>query len=64
MVTTEAPPWAQTLRLQSPADWIICDLLCTPLISRGIGSRPITIYVVDRASWPGPLARHGSVWKR
>ena len=49
-MTTETPPRAQTMRLQSLANRIVRGLLRTPLISRGIGSRLITIYVTGRKS--------------
>ena len=40
----------QTLALQGVANWIVRGLLRTPLVSRGIGSRLITLYVVGRKS--------------
>ncbi|BCY08392.1 nitroreductase/quinone reductase family protein [Actinoplanes sp. L3-i22] len=41
---------AQTLALQGVANRIVRGLLRTPLISRGIGRRLITLYVVGRKS--------------
>lgn len=43
-------PRAQTLALQSLANRIIRGLLATPLLSRLIGSRLVTLYVVGRKS--------------
>jgi deazaflavin-dependent oxidoreductase (nitroreductase family) len=41
---------AQTMALQRVANWIVRGLLRAPLVSRGIGSRLITLYVVGRKS--------------
>ena len=41
---------AQTMALQGVANWIVRGLLRAPLVSRGIGSRLITLYVVGRKS--------------
>ena len=41
---------AQTLALQSLVNRLIRGLLCTPLISRVIGRRLLTLYVVGRKS--------------
>lgn len=49
-MTTDTTPRAHTLRLQSLANRIVRGLLRAPLISRGIGSRLITIYVIGRKS--------------
>jgi deazaflavin-dependent oxidoreductase (nitroreductase family) len=41
---------AQTLAFQGVANWIVRGLLRAPLLSRGIGKRLITLYVVGRRS--------------
>jgi deazaflavin-dependent oxidoreductase (nitroreductase family) len=41
---------AQTMALQGVLNWIIRGMLRTPLVSRGIGNRLITLYVVGRKS--------------
>jgi deazaflavin-dependent oxidoreductase (nitroreductase family) len=41
---------AQTLALQGVANWIVRALLRMPLVSRGVGSRLITLYVIGRKS--------------
>jgi deazaflavin-dependent oxidoreductase (nitroreductase family) len=41
---------AQTLALQGVANWIVRGLLRVPLLSRGVGKRLITLYVVGRKS--------------
>ncbi len=58
--SAEKPPVvdarAQTLALQGLANWIVRGLLRTPLVSRAVGKRLITVYVVGRKS-----GRHYSV---
>ena len=49
-MSTPTIPQAQTLRLQSLVNRIVRGLLCTPLVSRGIGRRLITVYVIGRKS--------------
>ncbi|MEU4243319.1 hypothetical protein [Actinoplanes sp. NPDC026619] len=41
---------AQTLAWQGVANWLVRGLLRAPLLSRGIGKRLITLYVVGRKS--------------
>lgn len=41
---------AQTMALQRAANVVVRGLLSTPLVSRGIGKRLITLYVVGRKS--------------
>ena len=41
---------AQTLALQGVANWIVRGLLRVPLLSRAVGKRLITLYVVGRKS--------------
>jgi deazaflavin-dependent oxidoreductase (nitroreductase family) len=41
---------AQTLALQSVANWIVRGLLRVPVLSRGVGKNLITLYVVGRKS--------------
>lgn len=41
---------AQTMALQGVANRLVRGLLATPLVSRGIGKRLITLYVVGRKS--------------
>jgi deazaflavin-dependent oxidoreductase (nitroreductase family) len=43
-------PRAQTLALQGLANRIVRGLLRTPLVSRAVGSRLITLYIVGRKS--------------
>jgi deazaflavin-dependent oxidoreductase (nitroreductase family) len=43
-------PRAETLKFQGAANRVVRTLLRTPLISRGIGSRLVTLYVVGRKS--------------
>ena len=38
------------MALQGPLNWIMRGLLRTPLVSHGIGSRLLTVYVVGRKS--------------
>ena len=45
-----AEPRAQTLAFQGLANWIVRGLLRVPLLSRGIGQRLVTLYVVGRKS--------------
>src|SRR5437763_14394927 len=45
-----AGPRAQTLAAQALVNRVVRGLLCTPLVSRLIGSRLITVYVVGRKS--------------
>jgi deazaflavin-dependent oxidoreductase (nitroreductase family) len=40
----------QTMTLQGVANWVVRGLLRAPLVSRGVGSRLITLYVVGRKS--------------
>jgi deazaflavin-dependent oxidoreductase (nitroreductase family) len=40
----------QTMALQGVANWIVRGLLRAPLVSRGVGKRLITVYVVGRKS--------------
>jgi deazaflavin-dependent oxidoreductase (nitroreductase family) len=40
----------QTMALQGVANWIVRGLLRAPLVSRGVGKRLITLYVVGRKS--------------
>lgn len=50
---------AQTMRLQTLANWWVRGLLRTPLVARGVGARLITLYVVGRKSgkhYPIPVA--------
>jgi hypothetical protein len=49
-MTEAAPQRAQTMRLQNVANRIVRGLLAAPGISRGIGSRLVTLYVVGRKS--------------
>ena len=43
-------PRAQTLAIQSLANRVVRGLLRTPLLSRGVGSRLVTLYIVGRKS--------------
>jgi deazaflavin-dependent oxidoreductase (nitroreductase family) len=43
-------PRTQTLKFQGLANWIVRGLLRMPLVSRGIGQRLVTVYVVGRKS--------------
>jgi deazaflavin-dependent oxidoreductase (nitroreductase family) len=43
-------PRTQTLKFQGVANWIVRGLLRVPLVSRGIGQRLVTVYVVGRKS--------------
>jgi hypothetical protein len=43
-------PRARTLRLQGLVNRLMRSLLAVPLVSRGIGSRLVTLYVVGRTS--------------
>ena len=57
-------PRAQTMALQGVANRIVRTLLRTPLISRGIGARLVTLYIVGRKSGrqytiPVAYTRHG-----
>jgi len=49
-VVEEAPGRAQTLAWQGLANAIVRGLLRVPLVSRGVGKRLITLYVVGRKS--------------
>ena len=49
-MTNTTAPQAQTLALQKLVNRIIRGLLRTPLISRGIGSRLIVVYVIGRST--------------
>ncbi|MGH3193010.1 MAG: hypothetical protein ACRDOL_38300, partial [Streptosporangiaceae bacterium] len=46
----QAAPGAQTLAMQGLVNRIIRGLLRTPLVSRLVGSRLVTVYVVGRKS--------------
>lgn len=66
MTEPSNPPRAQTLRLQSFANTVVNGLLRTPLISRVVGNRLITLYVVGRRSGkryvvPVAYTRHDGV---
>jgi len=57
---------AQTMAFQNVANRIVRGLLRTPLVSRGIGSRLLTLYVVGRKSGkrysvPVAYTRHDGV---
>jgi hypothetical protein len=43
-------PRAQTLAMQGLANRVVRGLLRTPLVSRGMGSRLVTLYIVGRKS--------------
>jgi hypothetical protein len=43
-------PLARTLRLQKLVNRVVRGLLATPVLSRGIGRRLVTIYVIGRTS--------------
>jgi deazaflavin-dependent oxidoreductase (nitroreductase family) len=63
-MTDRAPGTAQTLPTQGLVNWIVRGLLRAPLISRGIGGRLLTLYVVGRKSGkrytvPVAYTRHG-----
>jgi len=52
-VTEQSPstaPRARTMRFQGVANRVVRVLLATPLVTRGIGQRLITVYVVGRKS--------------
>ncbi len=49
-MSTQSTPRAQTLSLQKLVNRIVRALLCTPLISRGIGRRLLIVYVTGRSS--------------
>lgn len=49
-MTNHPAPQAQQLALQSIVNRVVRGLLRTPLISRGIGRRLITVYVTGRKS--------------
>jgi hypothetical protein len=53
---SEVKPQAQNMPFLSTMNKIALALLCTPLISRGVGSRLLTMYVVGRRT-----GRHFSV---
>lgn len=57
---------AQTLAWQGAANWLVRGLLRVPLVSRGVGKRLITLYVVGRKSGkpytvPVAYTRHDGV---
>ncbi|MGC4933757.1 nitroreductase/quinone reductase family protein [Gordonia sp. DT30] len=49
-MTASTPDRASTLKIQGLANRVVRTLLATPGISRGIGSRLVTLYVTGRKS--------------
>ncbi|MFW0787271.1 hypothetical protein AAFP35_22470 [Gordonia sp. CPCC 206044] len=63
-MTGPTPPRAQPMKLQKVTNRIVLALLATPGVSRGIGRRLVTLYVVGRKSGrhmsiPVAYTRHG-----
>ena len=50
MADTSSTPRTSTMRFQGPMNRIVRAMLATPLLSRGIGRRLITLHVVGRKS--------------